>query len=664
MQQRQRSLSYPWYESEKIAKVVRTLCLLIEGAIFVRVLTHGLNPGLLIACVVVALIYGCWPSRRLLAERAFEKRLRPIRLSVCPPERYPELEELFQKNEAYGVPPEKRPDYADALRSGRILTFIAELEGKLVGTVSLQYVAPWQCTALCYLLIDPAVFRQGVGSTLVLACLAMLPGPCRLRPIVLFGTSGRDAFYAQLGFTKYSEYTARDGRKETIALLRFYPQSCISARIRLKRAGAALPDHALPLPGMLAPGETQAPKALVRFSIPEANELTIYPPAAAVAPVPAPRPSQISGTAAKQWRALYLAIGLVVGGGAVLWGVAFGLGAGIVMVFLAVVIFHSTQPTAAQAREEAQTPVPIQAEATAPALPLGALQHPPTVAAALQAQAHIEQKLPHLSPLRIRLGGPDHFLELDILHTKNTAHGVPTNDLPYYKEFLRSGRVATFIAQADDGKILGTFGLQYSHPMRGMVLCYLLVDPVCHRQGVGTTLLLAAQALIPPEHRQGALLIYGLPNARPFYDRFGYVHLADFHHPDDRKDYLGRLWLVPELCTQAEVWLQRVGVTLPEQPVQIPSPDAAAVVVERRCRVGLREAWEVCVRLHEIRRWQSHRTYRSYRAYRTYMFYLSAAPPQNSLSEPALHIVHIPRKNGPRRCDICTVTFSSRRFCP
>lgn len=186
-----------------------------------------------------------------------------------------------------------------------------------------------------------------------------------------------------------------------------------------------------------------------------------------------------------------------------------------------------------------------------------------------------ESTLQRLRPLHFSVCPPCRFPELEALFQKNEAHGVPTDGRENYAEFLRGNQATVFIAESN-GKIMGTFGLQFSVQWNAIVLCYVLVDPAVHRQGIGTSLLLATEALIPEEYQFGPIFIFGLRTAGEFYAKYGFEWLADYESAGGSKEFVGRIWLSPDLTSRAQNWLRQAGSTLPRLPVVIPIRDVPA----------------------------------------------------------------------------------------
>jgi len=58
---------------------------------------------------------------------------------------------------------------------------------------------------------------------------------------------------------RIAEYTGADGRMQFVGRLPVFPESCVAARVRLKRAGALLPDHPLDIPAIAPPPAQELP---------------------------------------------------------------------------------------------------------------------------------------------------------------------------------------------------------------------------------------------------------------------------------------------------------------------------------------------------------------------------------------------------------------------
>src|SRR4051812_16628116 len=70
--------------------------------------------------------------------------------------------------------------------------------------------------------------------------------------------------------------------------------------------------------------------------------------------------------------------------------------------------------------------------------------------------AHLHGRL---QPLRISRLTPERLQECPELYAENEPHGLPEDHRDAYREALESGRVLTFVADAED-RLAGTFGLQ------------------------------------------------------------------------------------------------------------------------------------------------------------------------------------------------------------
>ena len=172
-------------------------------------------------------------------KRRIGGRLRPLHIQVCPEDRYPELEALYAANEPHGIPASGLEEYGRSLREGRLLTLIAEEDGHLVATFAL--VRSGKSPVLCYLFVDPSHHRKGIGVTLILACLALLPKDLQTSGLWVFGVPKTISFYYKLGFKKITDYTYEGFGKFPAVMLPITTQLCTLCGRWLRDAGVVLP---------------------------------------------------------------------------------------------------------------------------------------------------------------------------------------------------------------------------------------------------------------------------------------------------------------------------------------------------------------------------------------------------------------------------------------
>ena len=133
-------------------------------------------------------------------------RCRPIRVRPYTDGDFDVCLGIYKRNEPGRFPEKYVERFISALRDRTSLFLLAEEQGRVVGFggvnlggPSTEYVA-W----LSFGMVEPALHRQGYGTTILLARLAALPEP-PVAYVVGIGTSGSsDSFYQRFGFTRVS----------------------------------------------------------------------------------------------------------------------------------------------------------------------------------------------------------------------------------------------------------------------------------------------------------------------------------------------------------------------------------------------------------------------------------------------------------------------------
>lgn len=175
-----------------------------------------------------------------------------------------------------------------------------------------------------------------------------------------------------------------------------------------------------------------------------------------------------------------------------------------------------------------------------------------------------------IRPLRISVCPESRFAECEALYDRNIPHGVPANHRDHYCAALRGGAMLPLIV--DDGdRVAGTFGVQYGSARGTYWLCYMLVAPDCHRQGVGTTMFFASLALLPADHPHLNLGISALPTAADFYYRLGFIQFGEEEHSSGQIHQLAALRVWPGTGQRCRNWLAKAGARLPDSAYEIPT---------------------------------------------------------------------------------------------
>jgi GNAT superfamily N-acetyltransferase len=169
------------------------------------------------------------------------QRLRPLRISRCPKERIAELWHLYEQNMPHGLPPDEDGHYREALQSDNPMIFLAEEGGRLVGTFGLSYEAEANHHWLSYLLVAPEDHRRGVGTTLLLASIALLPKARTPQFLCISAVPTALGFYHRFGFRTGGEWQHSSGLLLPLQYLALVPEMGESCWHWLVTVGATLP---------------------------------------------------------------------------------------------------------------------------------------------------------------------------------------------------------------------------------------------------------------------------------------------------------------------------------------------------------------------------------------------------------------------------------------
>lgn len=144
----------------------------------------------------------------------------------------------------------------------------------------------------------------------------------------------------------------------------------------------------------------------------------------------------------------------------------------------------------------------------------------------------------------------------------------------YLEEFSRSfaSPETLYLIIERDGRLVATGGIARPHQMpAGCSLLYGLVHPEHHRQGLGTTLLLARLSALGPPPGVWWVFLSSAGDSASFYERFGFRHYGRYPLPprdelfDCYRSYLRRsdLEACRELLAARGVRFDRTGIEVP-----------------------------------------------------------------------------------------------------
>ena len=114
---------------------------------------------------------------------------------------------LYVLNEPGRFPPGHLQTFTDSLESPAQLSVVVELHGQIaaVGGVYRTPESPQGCS-LAFGMVHPDLHKRGLGTTLLLARLAVLPRPTGVWWTFLASAGGSSTFFARFGFQHYGRY--------------------------------------------------------------------------------------------------------------------------------------------------------------------------------------------------------------------------------------------------------------------------------------------------------------------------------------------------------------------------------------------------------------------------------------------------------------------------
>jgi predicted N-acetyltransferase YhbS len=197
---------------------------------------------------MIAFFRNLWWRLRYPWPRTMIMGLRPLRISVCPESRFSECERLYDENVPHGVPADHRDEYASTLRSNRLLTLIAEDEGKVVGTFGVQYGEQYGTYWLCYLLVSPEHHGKGIGTTLFFSSIALLPEDHPHLNLCIVALPGAARFYHRLGFLRVGQVEYSKNEIHQVAVMHLWRQRARDVRSWFLAANVKAPTSGYEIP--------------------------------------------------------------------------------------------------------------------------------------------------------------------------------------------------------------------------------------------------------------------------------------------------------------------------------------------------------------------------------------------------------------------------------
>jgi predicted N-acetyltransferase YhbS len=175
----------------------------------------------------------------------------------------------------------------------------------------------------------------------------------------------------------------------------------------------------------------------------------------------------------------------------------------------------------------------------------------------------------HVRPLTISRCDLSQVEECVSLYEANIPCGLPPGEAAECRKAMRSDDSLTLAVRAEK-RLVGTFGVHFGPIPQIYWLSYLMAAPDQHRRGIGTTMLLAALALLPEAHEDLKFCLSAVPGATKFYNRFGFKVAGKHQHESGQTHYFAVLPVTSAMSSSARRWLRDSGAVLLTENCQIP----------------------------------------------------------------------------------------------
>jgi len=171
-----------------------------------------------------------------------EGRMTSIELCAYKAEDFQECRELYVLNESGRFPPDGLPEFEATLRRAASLFLVAKKDGRICGCggVAIRQSPTARAAWLCYGLVHPKYQNQGLGTTLLLARLSLIPHHVPFVGMTVVAASR--GFYERFNFREVKRFTHSSGIELPIHFARLSPSILFFCENLLANAGVVLPE--------------------------------------------------------------------------------------------------------------------------------------------------------------------------------------------------------------------------------------------------------------------------------------------------------------------------------------------------------------------------------------------------------------------------------------
>lgn len=174
-----------------------------------------------------------------------------------------------------------------------------------------------------------------------------------------------------------------------------------------------------------------------------------------------------------------------------------------------------------------------------------------------------------VSPVTFRRFRAEDLSQCLKLYALNEPGRFPAGVRQSYERSLLE-QSSYFLVAESAGRIVATGGLSYFVRSDVAVLCFGLVNPAHHGNGIGTAMLLARLSLLKTTHPVYHVLIFAVKESLGFYRRFGFKSFQPWVDPQGMQQPSGILRIKPKEIMRCRALLKSLQVALPDDEQVIP----------------------------------------------------------------------------------------------
>ena len=177
-----------------------------------------------------------------------KSRLSPVQIRLYAAEDFAACRELYVLNEPSRFPPDVLQDFERSLQMDNSLTLVMVKDGLICGCggVGIRQESVASVGWLSFGLIHPNYQAQGLGTTMLLARLSLLPD--HVRYVALAPVPASRSFYERFNFRECLRHTLPNGVEFNVLRARFPPGQGLHCANLLSHAGVVLSVGSFELP--------------------------------------------------------------------------------------------------------------------------------------------------------------------------------------------------------------------------------------------------------------------------------------------------------------------------------------------------------------------------------------------------------------------------------